>query len=214
MQETIKKVEMAVKELLTGEGTGHDWYHIKQVRDMALRIAAIEGGDKELIELAALAHDVGDRKFYPTPEAGEAATRELLQRCGVSAEMTEKVMDIVDRVSFKGARVQDDMSTLEGKIVQDADRLYALGAIGVARCFAYGGSKGRPLYNPEEKLLQATDVEQYYKNVTSSLAHFQEKLFHLKERIHTKTARTIAEERDAYLHDFYDRFMAEWEAKD
>ena len=138
MQDILLRVEGKVKELLAGEATGHDWYHVKQVRDMSLRIAKVEGGDTELIELAALAHDVGDRKFFGSEAEGEAVTRKVLSECGVDSEMLEKVMDIVNRVSFKGAGVLDDMPTLEGKIVQDADRLYALGAIGIARTFAYG----------------------------------------------------------------------------
>jgi len=208
MRETIEKVEGAVKKLLAGEATGHDWHHIRQVRDIALRIAEKEGGDRVLIELAALVHDVGDHKFHDSEEAGDRATKELLEECGVPAGMATKAADVARRVSFKGAGVADDMPTLEGKIVQDADRLYALGAIGVARVFAYGGKKDRPLYDPNEHILHATEPDAYYGKGTSSIGHFYEKLLHLKDRIHTNTAREIAEKRDLA------RFLAEWDAKD
>lgn len=214
MQEVIRKVEKKVKELLEGEHTGHDWYHIKQVRDMALRIAQKEGGNKDLIELVALIHDVGDRKFHGSEEMGHNATMELLETCGVSDEIAKEAADIAHRVSFKGAGVKDDMPSLEGKIVQDADRLYALGAIGIARAFAYGGKKGRLIYDPEEQVAHAKSSDEYYNKGTSSLNHFHEKLLHLKERMHTKTAKEIAQKRDRFLRDFLGQFMAEWEGKD
>ena len=214
MKEVIKKVEEEVETLLAGEATGHDWYHIRQVRDMALRIADEEGGDKELIELAALVHDVGDRKFHKNTDEGEKVTIRLMQQCGVPAKMAEDAADIARRISFKGAGVLDDMPTLEGKIVQDADRLYALGAIGIARVFAYGGAKNRLIYDPMEEITHATDSEQYYNKGTSSIGHFYEKLLHLKERLHTKTAKEIGGRRDKYLREFLERFLAEWEAKD
>src|SRR3989344_2097051 len=131
MPEVIRKVEAKTKGILSGEATGHDWYHIKQVRDMALRIAEKEGVDKELIELAALAHDIGDRKLNANEEEGDALTVRVLTEAGASPEIVEKVMEIIRHISFKGAEVGDDMSSLEGNIVQDADRLYALGVIGI-----------------------------------------------------------------------------------
>lgn len=130
MRETIDRVERRVKEILSGESTGHDWYHIKQVRDMALRIAEKEGGDRDVVELGALVHEVGDRKFYPNKEEGIAATRKVLAEAEVPGETLEKVMHIAETISFSGGKIPD---SLEGKIVQDADRVFALGAIGIAR---------------------------------------------------------------------------------
>lgn len=214
MREVIQKVEAKIKEMMSGEGTGHDWYHVKQVRDMALRIAASEGGDKEIIELAALAHDVGDRKLHASEAAGKEVTKSVLRDCGVPPEVQTKVIDIVDRVSFKGAGVVDDMPTLEGKIVQDADRLYALGAIGIARTFAYGGSKHRPIYDPDIVPEVHATKEEYHNSKSHTINHFYEKLLLLKDRMNTKTGREIAESREQYMKDFLDQFMKEWEAKD
>ena len=214
MRDIIEKVEAKVKELLSNEATGHDWWHLKQVRDMALRIAQTEGGDLELIELAALAHDIGDRKFFASEEEGEERTRQVLTDCGVSQELLERVMDIVHRVSFKGAGSADDMPTLEGKIVQDADRLYALGAIGIARTFAYGGAKGRPIHDPHNVPNLHKTKDTYYASTSPTINHFYEKLLLLKDRMHTQTAKEIAKGRHQFLEEFLERFAAEWDAKD
>ena len=216
MQELIGRVEAAVRKGLEGEGTGHDFYHIDRVRNMALRIAQTEGGDKELIELAALVHDVGDHKFHESEEAGRAATFALLEACKVPKELALQVADIAHRVSFKGVSVPDNMPTLEGKIVQDADRLDAIGAIAIARVFTYGGAKSRPMYDPTMPLNEVQSSEDYLdKNrKASSFHHFFEKLLHLKGRMHTNTARLIAENRHAFMQEYIDHFLAEWEGKD
>lgn len=214
MQEIIQKVEQRVKELLFGDSSGHDWYHVKQVRDMALRIAEKEGGDREVIELAALAHDVGDRKLHASEQVGDEITLGVLKDAGVSQDMAEKVMDIIRHMSFKGALVTDNMSTLEGKIVQDADRLYALGAIGIARAFAYGGAKGRLIHDPDVATEMHASKDAYYASKSPTVSHFYEKLLLLKDRMQTKTGREIAEGRHVFMEEFLKRFMAEWEAKD
>jgi uncharacterized protein len=214
MQEQIKRFEEKVKELMFGEATGHDWYHVKQVRDMALRIADTEGGDRELIELAALAHDIGDRKFSSSEEEGEQKTLGLLKESGISGDILCRVMNIIQRLSFKGADIVEDMPTLEGKIVQDADRLYGLGAVGVARTFAYGGAKGRPIYDPEVPVQKYASKDAYYSSKSSTINHFYEKMLLVKDRINTKTAQKIAERRHAFLEEFLEHFYAEWEAKD
>ena len=214
MQEVMQKVEQKVRELLSGESSGHDWYHVKQVRDMALRIAEKEGGDKEIIELAALAHDVGDRKLHASEQKGEEVTLAVLKESNVPESVMEKVMDIIRRMSFKGADVADDMPMLEGKIVQDADRLYAIGAIGIARTFAYGGANGRLLYDPDVSTEMHASKDAYYANKSPTINHFYEKLLLFKDRMQTKTGREIAEGRHAYMEEFLRRFMAEWEARD
>jgi uncharacterized protein len=204
----------AVQEHYKGEATGHDWHHIRRVRDMALRIAAIEGGDVMLIEIAALVHDIGDHKFHPTPEIADQALRYFLLKHGVSGPLFEQSIDIAQRVSFKGVGVPDDMPTLEGKIVQDADRLDAIGAIAIARVFTYGGAHGRPIHDPDIPVRVPSTAEEYLSSRTPSFHHFFEKLFHLKDRIHTPTARKIAEARHEYMVNFTRQFQAEWEGKD
>lgn len=215
MREMINRVEVAVRRAMEAQDKAHDWHHIERVRTMALRIAEKEGGDKELIELGALMHDVGDRKAHESEEAGHAATFALLAECEVPQALADKVADIAHRVSFKGAGVADDMPTLEGQIVQDADRLDAIGAIAIARTFTWGGAKGRAIYDPDESIALAQTAEQYYDSRgASSIHHFHEKLLHLKDRIHTKSAREIAEYRHAFMERFLDEFMKEWEGKD
>lgn len=199
MKKVIRNVEMAVKKLLSGEATGHDWYHIDQVRTMALRIAKKEGGDRHIIEIAALAHDIGDKKFHATKEIGQKATRKVLKDAGVPGEELKKIESIIDNVSFSGGKIP---ASLEGKIVQDADRVYALGAIGIARAFATGASKRNPIHNPDEKGAQTT------------INHFYEKLLLLKDKMNTKTGRKIAKSRHAYMEKFLKQFYAEWEATD
>lgn len=215
MKDQIQKLEVKVKQLLEGEGTGHDWYHIKQVRDMALRLSETEGGDKEIIELAALAHDIGDHKFHASEEEGEQKTRSVLIECGVDSATLERVMEIVHHVSYRGPASKNNMKSLEGKVVQDADRLYALGAIGIARTFAYGGSKHRPLYAPDvEPDLTKGGDKTFAGPAASTINHFYEKLLLIKDRMNTVTARKIAEKRHKYIEDFLNQFYAEWDAKD
>ncbi len=198
MSESVRRLEAYVLTTFASEPTGHDHYHMFQVRDMALRIAETEGGDTGIIELAALAHDIGDKKFYPDRLEGEAATRAALESSGVPAETAERVMHIVGSVSFSGGKVPE---SLEGKIVQDADRLFALGAVGIARAFAFGGSRSRPMYDPDNK------------DSASTVGHFYEKLLLLKERLNTKTAAAIAEDRHAFMEEFLRRFYEEWNTK-
>jgi uncharacterized protein len=214
MKGIVQKVEAAVRKQLEGESTGHDWYHLKRVRDMALRLADKEGGDKTLIELAALVHDVGDHKFHASEEDGHKATFKLLADCNVPQSLADQIADIAHRVSFKGIGVADDMPTLEGKIVQDADRLDAIGAIAIARVFTYGGAKGRPIHDPEIPLVIPQNVDQYINSKSPSFHHFYEKLFHLKDRIHTKTAKVIAEKRHKFMEEYTEQFKREWDAKD
>jgi uncharacterized protein len=211
MQALVRRVEARVRRAMAEQDQAHDWYHIERVRTMALRIAQAEGGNLLIIELAALVHDIGDRKVHESEEAGYRATRVLLQKCGVPVSLAEPVVDIAHRVSFKGFGAPDDMPSLEGKIVQDADRLDAIGAIAIARTFTWGGAKGRAIYDPEVPVFQAQNAEDYYtKGGTTSINHFHEKLLHLKDRIHTETGRHIAEQRHAFMLDFLAQFEREW----
>lgn len=211
MHELVRRVEQCVRKFTETQDKAHDWEHIRRVRQMALRISDDEGGDRLIIELAALVHDVGDRKAHASEEVGHLLTVELLHQCGAPEPILASVVDIAHRVSFKGVGVPDGMPTLEGKIVQDADRLDAIGAIAIARTFTWGGAKGRPIHDPKEPIFHATTAEQYYQQGgRTSINHFYEKLLHLKDRLHTPTAREIGEDRHRFMEKFLLQFEGEW----
>jgi uncharacterized protein len=205
-----------VRGRMSGEGSGHDWWHTYRVWKTALRIAEREkGADAFVVQLGALLHDIADWKFSGGDEAaGERAARAWLRKAGADAETVERVGRIVGNVSFKGAGVRDTMDTLEGRIVQDADRLDAIGAIGIARAFAYGGYRGRLLYDPAHKPESHMSFGEYKSSSSPSINHFYEKLFLLKGRMHTGTARRIARERDAFMRLYVRRFFREWDGKE
>ncbi len=204
-----------VKATMAQEGTGHDWFHIERVWRLAKTIQAQEGGNLEVVELAALLHDIADWKFSDGDEnAGRRVSREWLVQIGATSRIVDLVCEIVGDLSYKGSGVPDEMKTLEGQIVQDADRLDAIGAIGIARCFAYGGYKNMPLYDPDIKPGVHTSFDEYKKKKGTTFNHFYEKLFLLKDRLHTRAAKKIAQGRDSYMREFVGRFLKEWEAKD
>jgi len=210
----VKETEAYVKKTLEGEGSGHDWWHITRVHKLAKHIQKKEGGDLYIIELAALLHDIADWKFHGGDEmAGARKATEFLTQQRVDGEVITHVAEIIATSSYKGAGVVKPMPTLEGQIVQDADRIDAMGAIGVARCFAYGGNKGKLLYHPDEQPEMHQTAEAYKNNESSSLTHFYEKLLLLKERMNTKTARELAEERHVFMEQFVQRFLEEWDGK-
>lgn len=212
MRDIINAVEQDVRKKCMGESSGHDWWHIDQVRRTALRIAAIEGGDINVIELGALLHDIADWKFYDGNDTmGPRVARSMLNHYDVPSEMIDHICDIVATLSFKGAGVPTPMATLEGKIVQDADRLQALGAIGIARCFAYGGHDGRLIHDPLQPAVMHTSKEAYIKARGSSINHFDEKLLLLKDRMNTETARKLAKPRHKLMKKFLRQFFLEWE---
>ncbi|GEM84109.1 HD domain-containing protein [Meiothermus hypogaeus] len=206
-KQQIEALAARVKELSVAEGS-HDWWHIWRVWRLAELIARAEGADVYMVTLAALCHDLEDWK-YPH----ETTIRPLLGELGVEKTITEQVLEICQRISFKGVGVADGMPSLEGRVVQDADRLDAIGAIGIARCFAYGGSRGRPLYDPREVPVLHKSFSEYQNSNPSSLSHFYEKLLWLKDRLHTPTARKLATERHRYTLEFVERFRAEWEGE-
>ncbi|MEX1191016.1 MAG: HD domain-containing protein [Brumimicrobium sp.] len=211
MKTVIQLVELLVQKQLEGEGTGHDWYHVDRVRNMALHIQSKEGGDVEIVEFAALLHDISDHKFNGGDflKGGKIA-KELLLSLNIDKDKVDRISSIVDNVSFKGSGVADNMTFLEGKIVQDADRLDAIGAIGIARTFAYGGSVGQPIYNPNIEPISHDSPEEYQKGRSHTINHFYEKLLLLKERMHTSTAKTIAKERTKFMEEYLDHFYNEW----
>ncbi len=204
-----------VKDTLAGDGSGHDWWHIYRVWKMAVHLSESEGGDLFCIELAALLHDIADHKFHDGDlKKGPAVAAAFLREEGADENLIERVARIIGEVSYKGAHVPDAVSSLEAQIVQDADRLDAIGAIGIARTFAYGGSRNRPLYDPDLPPVLHHDFESYRKSENPTINHFYEKLLLLKDRMHTRSAQRIAEERHRFMELFLERFYEEWEAGD
>lgn len=199
------------KKQFEGEGSGHDWWHIFRVKNLALKIAQQEGGNIFRTEMAALLHDLDDWKLVSEIDASK--TEAWLQKLKLSETDSAKILKLIEQVSFKGAKVETKATSLEAKIVQDADRLDAIGAIGIARTFAYGGNKGRLLYHPDVKPELHENFEAYKKTTAPTINHFYEKLLLLKDRLNTKTAKEIANSRHKYLEDFLNQFFNEWDCK-
>jgi len=196
-----------------GDASGHDWWHVHRVWQMAKKIAASEGADVPLVEIAALLHDVADWKLSEGgEEAGMRQVQDFLDN-KLPTDQVEKVCSIISQVSFKGAGVDTPVDSLEGQCVQDADRLDAIGAMGIARAFAYGGHHGRLIHHPDHDPELHDSFEAYKKNKGPSINHFYEKLLLLKERMHTNTAKKIAEERHRFMQQYLDQFFKEWEGE-
>lgn len=214
--QVIQQTMQFVRNKLEGESTGHDWWHIHRVYELSLYIAEQENGvDMLVVALGALLHDIADYKFYDGDETiGPRVAGEWLASCGLDTDIIIHVQDIIKTISFKGAGVTTSMRTLEGKIVQDADRLDALGAVGIARCFAYGGSKGRMIYNPDENPVLHTSFETYKKSAGNSLNHFHEKLLLLKNLMNTEKGKEIAQMRHNQMEKFVKDFMDQWHGQD
>jgi uncharacterized protein len=203
-----------VRGQFAGDSSGHDWHHTDRVRRTALAIAREEGGDSVVIELAALLHDVADWKFAGGDHlAGPRAARQWLEQNGAAPALVDHVEQIVAGLSFKGAGVPTPMATLEGQIVQDADRLDAIGAIGIARTFAYGGHKGQPIYDPDLPPTPHDSFAAYKRGGGSTINHFYEKLLLLADRMNTAAARRLAAQRHQFLEQFLEEFLAEWNAE-
>ncbi len=203
-----------VKETLQNAEGGHDWFHIERVYKNSLNIAASEEANLLVVKLGALLHDIADSKFHGGDDTvGPAKARDFLETQKVSEAIIDHVVKIIENISFKGGNVQQQFRSIELDIVQDADRLDALGAIGIARTFNYGGFKNRPLYDPEIKPNLNMSKEEYKASLAPTINHFYEKLLLLKERMNTATGRKIAEQRHAFMEVFLDQFYAEWDGK-
>jgi uncharacterized protein len=213
--EVLARTEAHVRREMSGEGTGHDWWHVHRVRRTALRLAAEEGADPYVVGLAALLHDVADHKFHGGDHtAGPRAARAWLQEIGADEATIGHVCEIIAGLSFKGAGVPTPMRTTEGRVVQDADRLDAIGAVGIARAFAYGGSRGRPLHEPGDAPEMHDSFEAYKRSSGATTNHFHEKLLLLRDRMNTAAARRVAEGRHRFMEAFLARFHAEWDGGD
>lgn len=198
------------KELKNAEG-GHDWFHIERVYKNSLLIASEENVDTTIVALGALLHDIADAKFHDGDETvGPMKARQFLETENVSEEIIAHVVKIIENISFKGGNKDQKFFSDELSVVQDADRLDALGAIGIARTFNYGGFKNRTLYNPEIKPNLKQTPSEYKASEAPTLNHFYEKLLLLKDKMNTPTGRKIAENRHHYMEDFLKQFYAEW----
>ena len=209
----LLEVATYVEQKLSGEGSGHDWWHIVRVRNMAKNLALAEGGDSFICQLAALVHDLVDDKLVADEGLALAEVRVLLIRLGVKSDQTDQVLAIIQAISYKGGSQNHLDLTLEGQIVQDADRLDAMGAIGVARTMAYSGYHGRVIHDPEVAVRQNMTLEEYRSQQGTAITHFYEKLLCLKDLMNTKTAKDLAQGRHAFLEAFLAQFYAEWEGQ-
>lgn len=211
-KEIIAQTADFVRQKLEGEGSGHDWWHIYRVWQNAKTIALEESGNRFVIELAALLHDIADHKFHDgNEEIGPQQALAFLNSLQVEESMSRQVVQIMQEISFsKGMQP----STIEGKIVQDADRLDAIGAIGIARTFAYGGFKKREIYNPEIPPVEYETKEAYKQSTNPTLNHFYEKLLKLKELMNTRKGRELALKRHRFMEDYLQQFYAEWDGKE
>ena len=208
----LKEAEELIGELFAGDSSGHDREHTLRVYAMARKLAEREGADLFLTGVAALLHDVDDHKLSPgTCEKKERARRFLRER-GVDPQEEERIITIIHEVSYKGT---DSVrpSTIEGRVVQDADRLDAIGAIGIARAFAFGGAHGRKLYDPMEKPEEEMGWEEYKRHGSTTINHFYEKLLRLEGMMNTGYAKELARGRQAFMEEFLERFYREWEGK-
>ena len=203
-----------VKESLQNAEAGHDWFHVERVYKNALLIANAEECNLEIVKLGALLHDIADSKFHNGDETlGPKVAREFLESQKVPEENIAHVVNIIENISFKGGNFEKKFTSIELDIVQDADRLDALGAIGIARTFNYGGYKNRPLYLPNVAPNLNMTKEEYKNSESPTLNHFYEKLLLLKDKMNTKTGKKIALERHKFMENFLAQFYAEWEGE-
>jgi uncharacterized protein len=210
----IDKTIHFVKEKLENAEGGHDWFHIERVYKNSILIAQEEDCDIMVVKLGALLHDIADSKFHDGDETiGPKTARTFLESENVFEETIDHVINIIENISFKGGNFENKFSSKELEIVQDADRLDAIGAIGIARTFNYGGFKNRALYNPSIAPNLNMSKEEYKNSNSPTLNHFYEKLLLLKDKMNTATGKKIALERHKYMENFLSQFYAEWEGE-
>jgi len=213
-EKLIKNTISFVKIQLENAEGGHDWFHIERVYKNTLAMAKEEKCDLLVCQLGALLHDIADSKFHGGDESiGPETARMFLNNEKVSEIITEHVIRIIQNISFKGGNFQKEFNSIELQIVQDADRLDAIGAIGIARCFNYGGFKNRIIYDPEIEPNLTMSKEEYKKSDSPTINHFYEKLLLLKDKMNTESGKKIAQERHAFMEAFLEQFYAEWEGK-
>jgi uncharacterized protein len=212
-EEIVAQARQFAVAQLGDDASGHDWRHAERVANMARRLAEAASADSFICRLAAWLHDVADYKIAGDESTGLRRVRSWLDSHVADSSVTERVMEIIESISFAGGS-QPPMRTLEGRVVQDADRLDAIGAIGIARAFSFGGSRGRAMHDPEQAPSASFASKEVYRDSKSStINHFYEKLLLLKDRMHTPLARELALERHHYLEAFLEEFTEEWEGR-
>ena len=210
----VHKTILFVQEKLENAEGGHDWFHIERVYKNALLIAENEVCDVNVVKLGALLHDIADSKFHDGDEAiGPKIAREFLESENADEVTIQHVINIIENLSFKGGNAEKTFSSVELDIVQDADRLDAMGAIGIARTFNYGGFKNRPLHNPNIAPNLHMSKEEYKNSEAPTINHFYEKLLLLKDKMNTETGKKIAQERHQFMINFLSQFYAEWDGE-
>lgn len=210
----INKTILFVKGKLANAEGGHDWFHIQRVYKNALLIANGENCDETVVKLGALLHDIADSKFHAGDETvGPKMARQFLESEGASEAIISHVIQIINNISFKGGKTEKTFSSIELDIVQDADRLDAIGAIGIARAFNYGGFKNRTMHDPQIAPNLQMSKEEYKNSDAPTINHFYEKLLLLKDKMNTETGKQIAEQRHQYMQEFLAQFYAEWDGE-
>ncbi len=210
IDQTIQYVQ---KELANAEA-GHDWFHIERVYKNALQIAETEDCDLEIVKLSTLLHDIADSKFHNGDETmGPTKARQFLEDQKLEASKIDHVVKIIENISFKGGQKKSNFQSKELDIVQDADRLDAIGAIGIARTFHYGGFKNRLIYDPKINPVLNQSPEEYKKSEAPTLNHFYEKLLLLKDRMNTEKGKEMAQKRHVFMERFLSQFYAEWDGE-
>lgn len=211
MQKSIlSQTEEWVKAKLAGEASGHDWWHIVRVTNTTKTIAQAEGADLFICQMAALLHDMADEKLNADPQAADQQVVDFLLSKELSEEEVAEILYITRHISFKGGK-GEQLQSLSAKIVQDADRLDAIGAIGIARCMAYSGHKGRLIHDPNMKPRENMTQEEYRNGQDTAIMHFYEKLLLLKDHMNTDYGRQLAQQRHNFLETYLDQFYAEWD---
>lgn len=215
MTENIEQIIKEAKKVFENAEGGHDWFHVERVMKNALKIGEYEGGNKEILLLGSILHDIADAKFHNGDmHIGSIKAKELLDKHNIESDIAEKVLDIVTRISYKGGYDDRKEKSLELQIVQDADRLDAIGAIGIARTFNYGGYANRKLYDPQIQPATYNNAKEYYKSTSPTINHFYEKLLLLKDKMNTETGKKWAERRHKIMETYLRNFLMEWEGKD
>jgi len=210
-EKIISQTISFVQETLKDAEGGHDWFHIERVYKNALLIAKEETVDEFIVSLGALLHDIADAKFHNGDETvGPKVAREFLESLHVEKSVILHVENIISNISFKGGNFDQKFTSPELDVIQDADRLDAIGAIGIARCFNYGGFKNRKLYDPAITVNLNMTKEEYKKSTAPTINHFYEKLLLLKDKMNTVTGKKIAEQRHEYMEQFLNQFYREW----
>jgi len=211
---TIQEVAKEMERRQKGESSGHDWFHTQRVWKIGKRIAKKERADLYVVELGCLLHDIADYKFHRgDKEVGPAEAGKLLINLKVDDEVVKRIKEIIRTMGFGGAKNHKPMKTLEGGCVQDADFLDAIGAIGIARCFAFGGQRGNIMYDPKIPPQINQSAEEYSKADHTQINHFYEKLLLLRNHFNTETGKRLADNRTRYMEEFVNRFKKEWDGK-